>query len=407
MTNSNSDGPLSGLVVIDAGTVLAAPLAALQLGDYGARVIKVEHPDGGDIGRSMGSGGAEVGSWWRFLGRNKESVTCNFSTSEGAQLFLELVRKADVLIENFRPGTFEKWGLSYEALKAENPRLVMLRISGFGQFGPDSERPGYGTLADSISGLTYMTGFPDGPPILPGGPIADAFTAQAGVSAVMTALWNRERTGAGAVIDLPLYGGLMYMYGMHLTEASIWGTAHERRGNQVPRLPWEPVGYTLRDVVKCSDGGWVCFSIVSPKLIKRLAHYLNGLDPADQIEMVETVTGDWKQVVGARMRRWLAVTPRDSVLAELIETGVPIAPIYSMTDMLADPHFEAREEFDTVTHADGKVARMPRGPYRIDAFGPHVRTPAPALGAANDVIYRDLLGIAPERLETLRQSGAI
>ena len=207
MSDGRSDadpGALAGLKVIDVSTLFAGPLAATILGDFGAEVVKVEHPSRGDPARSHGHAKDGVGLWWKMLGRNKRCVTLYLGDPRGAEIFLALIRDADVVIENFRPGTLERWGVGPERLHEVNPALVLARVTGFGQFGPLSSRPGFGTLAESMSGFAHITGQPDGPPTLPPFGLADGITALTAAFSVMTALRARERTGRGQVIDLAI-----------------------------------------------------------------------------------------------------------------------------------------------------------------------------------------------------------
>jgi len=396
---------MSGLVVIDAASVIAGPMVGTLLGDYGARVLTIEEPGTGDSARS---GLGPNWSLWRFYARNKESITCKLSTPEGAELFKRLIAKADVLIEGFRPGRFESWGLSYAELSAINPRLVMLRISGFGQTGPYSSRPGYGTIAESMGGLPYVTGDPEGPPALPGIPIADVMTGFAGLSAALMALWSRERTGRGAEIDISLYGAMLYQMGPTIIESDLMGMSVERRGNQLAWIPSTGRNRSLRDAQLCRDGKWVAYSVVARGIQQRVMDFLaaHSTDPRAQA----FDTADWRGAVETAndlLKDWIATQDRDDVLAALNAAEIPIAPIYSSLEILEDPHFLARGEFIEGRDPDGRRYRMPIAPFRIDGRLPRPKVRTPDLGEHNTAVWHDWLGVDPGELARLADIGAI
>lgn len=405
-------GILAGLTVLDAGSVISAPMAATIMADHGARVIKVERPVIGDNARVLG----QNGSWWRFLGRNKDCITCDLGKPEGAELFIRLAEKSDVVIENFRPGTFERWGLSYAILSAKNPGLVMLRITGWGKDGPYASRPGYGTLAAAVGGVQYLTGDQSGPPTLVGGPIEDSMAAMAGVTAVMMALWAREhgdRSGRGAEIDLSLYSPIHFMEGANLTEASDFGVSPERNGNQMPQIPgYERKGGTLRDSVLCRDDKWVSYSILAPNLVRKVAELLAeaGWDPREWTlpdgKLIAGVPFD-KGALNTRFREWIRARDRADVVRELVAFGIPIAPVYSMTDILEDEHFNTRNEFATVPGSERSDIRVPRGPLRFNGQQAVIRHGARDLGADNEAVYREMLGLSKDDLAKLARIGAV
>lgn len=396
MSQGTASGPLAGLVVIDAAQVIAAPLTATLLGDYGARVIKVEHPERGDNARTIGGTGS--GQWWTFLSRNKECVTCNLATPEGSALFKRLVKKADVVIENFRPGTFESWHLSYQELAAENPGLVMLRISGFGQDGPYMHRPGYGALAEASGGLAYMTGDADGPPTLPGVPVADPLAGTMGAAAVMMALWARDHgpeRGKGAEIDISLYGPMLYLLGAYITDCAATGVVPGRGAQLGKRRP--------RGVAQCRDGHWVSYSIIAPKLIAAVMEFLRARGYlAGEVAQDEDGQLQDAQPLKAALQVYARDRDRETVLRELTEAGVPIAPIASAADILADPHFRARGEFPAYTDPGGRRVIMPRPPARFNGDGSAVRLPGNQLGEHNWQVYHDWLGISAAELTALK-----
>lgn len=392
---------LEGLVVIDASTVIAGPISATLLGDYGARVIKVEQPGTGDPARALGTADPSLSAWWQFLGRNKESVTCNLATSAGRGLFRRLVEAADILIENSRPGRMARWGLEFTDLQKVNERLIMLRISGFGQTGPYSDQPGYGTLAEAIGGYAYVTGSPDGPPVLPGVPTADTMAGFAGVSAVLMALHRRSIDGRGCEIDLSLYGPMLYAFGMYSAEASMVGASQERRGTNLPAVAGVQKGDTLRGSVGTADQKWVAYSILSPRLVELVHDFVRPGIVRDTTQPIN------KAPLNAELRAWIGARPRDVVLAELTAAGIPIAPVYSALDMFEDSHFVERGEFASVPLENGRTATMPIAPFRFDGRGGQQPAPAPALGSSNADVYGEVLGLSESEIARLQADGVL
>ncbi len=259
-------GPLNGMRVIDAGAMIAGPLAATQLADFGADVIKIEMPDTGDSMRHWAPIKDGKSLWWKVIGRNKRLVTLKLSDTEGAEIFKRLVQEADIVIENFRPGTFERWGLGYDVLSALNPRLVFVRVSGFGQTGPYSERGGYGTIAEAFSGIPSFTGFPDKPPSLPGFPMADSVASTFAAMAAMFAIYERDNSGSGVgqEIDVSLYEPLFRLVESQVIGFDQMGIVKQRQGNRLAED-------SPRNTYKSRDGKWVAISASSQKTFERFA----------------------------------------------------------------------------------------------------------------------------------------
>lgn len=403
---------LRGLTVLDASTIIAGPLAASLLGEYGARVIKVENPAGGDglrrVGTNLsGEAGVTSGPWWRALSRNKECVSCNLNNERGREVFRELARHADVVIENFRPGTLERWQLDPTTLTERNPNLVVLRVTGFGQDGPYSARPGYGTLAEAMSGLANLTGFPDGPPVLPGVPVADSLAGFAGATAVLAALQDRRDDGSvrAATIDLSLYGPLLYALSPFITETSEKGVSQVRSGSNLARIPSTETQPSMRDAVVCADHRWLAYSIVSPRLIRRTSDFLSDQLQLPPIEHPEL----HKAEVNRRIAAWARQRPRAEALREAQAAGVPMGPVYDSLDIIADEHFRHRGEFEAHSSSGGDEEYLvTRGPWRVDGVATSTRHPARAtVGRDNDLVYTQLLGLVAEEIEALSAEGAI
>jgi crotonobetainyl-CoA:carnitine CoA-transferase CaiB-like acyl-CoA transferase len=390
-------GPLAGLVVIDVSTIIGGPMAALLLAEYGATVIKVEHPTLGDGARHMGY--QSTGMWWKFLSHNKKIVTCNLSNPRGAELLRRACVKADVIIENFRPGTMEKWGLGYDVLSAINPKLVMLRVTGFGQDGPYSSRPGYGTLAEAMSGFAHLTGDSDGPPTLPGMPLADSMTGVMGAFACMTALWKRDGpmgTGRGQEIDLNLYGSLAYALGPYVVEHEQLGIDLVRHGNKLGNAP--------RNLHRCTDGDWVAYSAQSGSSMSAVVQFIGVQDDPRFADTATTLANadSLDEALGA----WIAQRPRDEVMRILVEHGVPVGPVYAIPDLMADEHVRFRGDFVDIADGDSSV-KMPRPPARFsDGDGLPGRSGG-ARGADNEDVYLGWLGLSSDEFVNLCADGVL
>jgi crotonobetainyl-CoA:carnitine CoA-transferase CaiB-like acyl-CoA transferase len=393
--------PLAGVRVLDIATMAAAPWAATYLAEFGADVIKVEMPGTGDHQRRWGTPKNGVGIFWKSMGRNKRSVTLNLGKPEGAEIFKRLVAEVDVVIENFRPGTLERWGIGYETLKAINPRLVLLRVTGFGQEGPYSSRPGFGTLAESLTGFAHLTGHPSGPPTLPNGPLADGLAGITGAFAVMVALYYRDaRDGVGQVIDLSLCEPLLRLLEPALLDYDQLGIARGRVGNRSDHV-------APRNSYQCGDGRWVSISGSAQSIFERLMVAIGRpelrTDPRFAVNSARVAHVDeLDEIIGAWIRRY----PRDEVLSRLEAAEVAVAPIYDIPDIFADPHFQARQSMISVEDADlGRIQLVNVVPRLSETPG-RVSTTGPALGEHNADVYA-MLGISAQQLEQLHQQGII
>lgn len=372
--DTEKNGPLAGLKVIDCSTVLAGPISAMVFADFGADVIKIEHPVG-DALRKMGHAKNGHGVWWKVTNRNKRTIVLDLHDEEGKAAFLALVRDADVLVENFRTGTMEKWGLGWDVLSMLNPRLVMLRVTGFGQTGPYRFRPGYGTVAEAFSGFAHITGEERGPPTLPPFGLADGIAAYHGVFAVMFAIYERDvqGSGQGQFIDLALYEPLFSCLGAQVSTYDQLGIVQNRRGNRSDNnVP--------RNAYKTKDDRWVALSTASPSIAARVMNLVGGPGTSDdpryatntervkRVEEVDGMVADW---IGARTLR--------EVLDAFEKVEAAIGPIYDAAQILEDPQYLARESVTTVQDADlgplkmqNVFPRMSRTPGRIRHAGPRM-----------------------------------
>ncbi|MFZ4066783.1 MAG: CaiB/BaiF CoA transferase family protein [Phenylobacterium sp.] len=388
-------GPLSDLRVVEMGTLIAGPFCGQVLGDFGADVIKVEDPGKGDPmrqwGRSLPKG---LSPWWPVIGRNKRSVALDLRQAEGRELALALIDQADVLIENFRPGALEKWGMGYEALAARNPRLVMARVSGFGQTGPYSERAGYGLIGEAMGGLRYVTGEPDRPPARAGISIGDSLTALHAVIGVMMALHHRERTGRGQMIDAALYESVLSVMENLVTEYDLTGYVRERSGSVL-------AGIAPSNVYPCANGESLLIGGNGDAVFARLAATMGREDLAsDPRYATHAARGENQAELDGIVSAWTRNWPLPELLALLETNGVPCGRIFRAPDMLEDPQFVARQSIVEVDHPVFGKVKMQNAFPRLSETPGSVRWPGAALGAHTREVLEGL-GVDAGRLAEL------
>ena len=399
--DSHPPGPLSGLRVIDCGVLFAGPVIGTLLADFGADVIKVEHPRGDSL-RTLGWQKNGVSLWWAFVSRNKRLVSINLSSAEGASLLKELVATADVLIESFRPGTFERWGLGPDVLQAINPRLVIVRTSGFGQTGPYSRRPGFGTVAESISGYAHINGQPDGPPTLPPFALGDGIASLFGTFATMFAIYHRDTHGApGQVIDLAIYEPLFWILGPQSLVYDQLGIIPGRTGS---RTEWT----APRNAYQASDGRWFGLSASSQSIAERVMNLIGHGEVAKEPWFADH-TGriahhlELDRLIGG----WIGQHTAAEVMAAFEESEAVIGPIYSIADIFEDPQFLARETITTVEDPVLGKVRIQNAIPRLSATPGRVRHLGGELGAHNQEILGGELGHLDADLARWRASGVI
>ncbi|MFF5043770.1 CaiB/BaiF CoA transferase family protein [Streptomyces nigra] len=392
--------PLAGLRVIDLATLFAGPLAATMLGDFGAEVIKVEHPEKPDPSRGHGPAKDGVGLWWKVLGRNKRAITLNLSRPGGRATLLRLAATVDVIIENFRPGTLEKWDLGWPELSAANPRLVLTRVTGFGQFGPSSHRPGFGTLAEAMSGFAALTGEPDAPPTLPPFGLADSIAGLATAYAVMTALAARERTGEGQVVDMALIEPMLMALGPQPTWYDQLGYVQERTGNR-------SANNAPRNTYRTADGTWVAVSTSAQSIAERVMRlvgrpdlidepwFATGVDRARHADVLDRAVGDW-----------IARHTRADVLAAFEKAEAAVAPVQDIRDVMTDPQYAALDTVTTVDDPELGPLRMQNVLFRLSATPGTIRWAGRPHGADTDEVLTGL-GLSPADLAALREEGAL
>jgi crotonobetainyl-CoA:carnitine CoA-transferase CaiB-like acyl-CoA transferase len=395
------DGPLAGLRVIDAAVLFAGPVIGTLLADFGADVIKVEHPKG-DALRTLGWQKDGVSLWWAFVNRNKRLVSIDFGEPEGAELLKELVRDADVLIESFRPGTFERWGLGPDVLRAINPRLVMVRCSGYGQTGPYSPRPGFGTVAESISGFAHINGHPDGPPTLPPFALGDGVASLFGTFATMFALWHRDvHQAPGQVVDLAIYEPLFWLLGPQSLVYDQLGRVQGRTGSSTD---WT----APRNAYRTRDGRWLGLSASSQSIAERVMRLVGHAEVID-----EPWFGDHngrvehQALLDRYIGEWIEQRDYDEVAAAFEAQQAVIGPIYSIADIFKDPQFIARETITTVDDPKLGPARVQNAVPRLSDTPGRVRHLGGDLGQDNLAVLVTQLGRTLEEIERLQREGIV
>lgn len=397
-----ANGPLSGLRVIELGTLLAGPFCGQLLGDLGAEVIKVEPPGQGDPLRLWGREQPHGKSlWWPVVARNKKAITLDLRQSEGQELLRQLVAKTDFLLENFRPGTMEKWGCGWDALSAVNPRLIMIRVSGFGQTGPYAKRAGFGAIGEAMGGLRYVCGDPSTPPSRVGISIGDSLAATFACLGALAALHYRERTGRGQVVDSAIYESVLAMMESLITEYDKAGYIRERTGAILPKI-------APSNIYPTKDGEMVLIAANQDTVFGRLAQAMGqpGL-ATDPKYATHVARGEHQAELDALISAWTSTLSRDEVLRLLETHGVPSGLIYRAPEMLADPHFAAREAIVTVPHPDFGELKMQNVVPKLSESPGKIRSPSPRMGEHNDEIYRGLLGLTPERIAQLQAAKVI
>jgi crotonobetainyl-CoA:carnitine CoA-transferase CaiB-like acyl-CoA transferase len=396
-------GPLTGIKVLDISTVYAAPITAMLLGDFGADVVKIEHPTG-DPARSHGANKNGHGLWWKVISRNKRCITLNLSTAEGQQILRDLVADADVLVENFRPGVLEKWGLGPDRLMGINPGLIMLRVTGFGQTGPYATRRAFGTLAEAMSGFAHQTGEETGPPTLPAFGLADGVAGITGAFAVVSALYHRASpagNGRGEVIDLSLLEPLVGILGPGPSAFDQLGTVAGRHGNRSPNN-------APRNTYLTKDGCWVAISASATSVAERVMRLVGRPD---------LVEAPWFKSAGERARngdllddavaKWIAERPLSEVSSEFQRVGAALAPIYDVEQLMNDPQVLARDTITTVDDEDLGPLKMQNLMFHMQTSPGSIRYAGRRLGQDNETFYSQELGLSPQRIAELNDKGVL
>ncbi|MDF2704962.1 MAG: CoA transferase [Nonomuraea muscovyensis] len=391
---------LAGLRVIDAATLFAGPSAAMMLGDFGADVVKIEHPRRGDPSRGHGASVEGVGLWWKTLSRNKRAAAVDLSRPEGQRVLRRLAERSDVLVENFRPGTLERWDLAPADLLELNPRLIVARMTGFGQVGPMAGRPGFGTLAEAMSGFAAMTGEPDGPPTLPPLALADGIAGLAMSYAVMVALHARERTGRGQVIDMAIIEPILGLLGPQMTAYRALGVVPPRTGNRSS-------SNAPRNTYRTRDGRWLAVSTSAQPIAERVVTLVGRPDLVAQ-PWFATGSGRVRHVdeLDEAVAAWIAERDADEVIARFEEAQAAVAPIYDVTDIAEDPQYAALGTFLDVPDEELGTVTMQNVLFRLSDTPGEVRWAGRRLGRDTDEVLGEL-DYGPEEIAALREAGVI
>jgi crotonobetainyl-CoA:carnitine CoA-transferase CaiB-like acyl-CoA transferase len=402
LTQKSAHKPLQGVRVIDAGNMVAAPFATVLLADFGAEVIKIEHPKYGDGQRKLEPIMNGIPLWWKSVARNKRCITLDLGKPEGAEIFRQLAKGQDVIVENYRPGTFEKWGIGYETLRAIDAKIIFLRISGFGQTGPYKNRAGFGRVAEAMSGLTNLIGEPDGPPMSPGYPLGDLIAGIFGSLSIMMALYNRDlRGGEGQVIDLALYEAVFRFLDFDPIQYDQMKTVHMRTGNRVAYV-------APSSMFKTKDGKYLTLAASTQNVWERLADAIGRKDMITDPKFIDNPARvensiECNGVVGA----WIEQHSRDEVIEHFDKFGVAYSAVFDMEDAFRDLQYRAREAMVRVPDADlgeaivqNVVPKFSATPGSVDFLGRK-------LGADNEEIYCGELGMSKDKLKQLKEAGII
>ncbi|OGA42717.1 MAG: acyl-CoA transferase [Betaproteobacteria bacterium RIFCSPLOWO2_12_FULL_62_13] len=403
-TDAN-DLPLSGITVIDCGQVVAGPTIAMILGDFGAEVIKVENPAGGDQGRYFGRSKNGVPLTWKQLSRNKKTITLSLSKPAGQELFCRLIEKtqADILVESFRAATFERWNLGYERLRELSPGLTMIRVSGFGQTGPYKDRPGFGTLAEAMSGYAHVTGQPDGPPTLPSFALADTTAALYATIGALLCLYRRDakKSGRGQSIDVSLLESLYTMLSGHAVAYDQLGLPGKRTGSRTS-------GSAPRNTYRTKDDRWIAIAGSTQALTERLFKEMGRPElitdsrfrtNRDRLANVEALD----EIVGA----WVLERTQSECIEQLIRAEVAVAPVADFKDLAEDPHLIARKALATIEDPELGTLRMPDVLPRLSETPGRIRYAGLPMGVHNKEIYQERLGLTEAEMEKLKANGVI
>lgn len=425
---TRAGGPLVGYRVLELGNFIAAPYAGRLFAEFGAEVIKVERPRDGDELRTWRRFRGNTSMWWYLQARNKKSITLDLRTPQGQKLALELIRHVDVVLENFRPGTLERWNLGYDQMRAVNPDVILVRISGYGQTGPYRDRPGFGGVAEAIGGIRYLTGYPDRPPTRVGISLGDSLAGMFGCIGALMALLRRERLraqqaapgtsvkgsgtppqsradGCGQVVDVALYEAVFAVMETLVPDYDAYGIVRERTGNLLP-------GVAPSNTYPCKDGKWVVIGGNGNGIFKRLMVAIDRPDLADDPRFQDNAgRAAHQEYLDHVISEWTSQHTLDEVMRVMVKAGVPAGPIYDATDIARDPHYEARgmlESFDLeVELGQRRRVRFPGIVPKLSETPGRIRWLGPALGEHNEEVYCGLLGLSKEELEELQRAGVV
>lgn len=400
---TGAERPLAGVRVIEMGVLLAGPFCGQLLADFGAEVIKVEAPGVGDPMRAWGQHRKDGRSlWWPVIARNKKSITLNLREPEGQEIARRLIATADILVENFRPGTLERWGLGWDRLSEINPKLIMVRVSGYGQTGPYSQRAGFGVIGEAMGGLRNVTGYPDRPPTRVGISIGDSLAATFGALGALVALHHRDVNGGrGQVVDVGIYEAVLAMMESTIPEYALTGYIRGRTGSTIP-------GVAPSNIYPTKDGDYVLIAGNADNVFRRLSEAIGHPEwPDDPRFATHQARGEHMEELDGMIADWTRQRSAEEILSTMHEAGVPAGKVYTAKDMMEDPQFAARENIVWVEDPEIGPIPMQNVVPRLSETPGAVRSTGPALGQHNAEIYSELLGISPEEQASLRERGVI
>lgn len=402
MATSKGDSALSDLRVLEMGQLLAGPFCGQLLADFGAEVIKIEAPRVGDPMRQWGREKPHGKSlWWPVVARNKKSLTLNLREKDGQDIVRKLIENTDILIENFRPGTMERWNLGYEELSKINPQLVMVRVTGFGQTGPYSKRAGYGAIGEAMGGLRYVVGDPSTQPSRMGISIGDELAAVHACMGAMFAIHARERTGKGQIVDSAIYEAVLNMMESLVTEYDVAGYVRERTGAILPNV-------SPSNVFDTADDKLLLIAANQDTVFKRLAEAMGQPELAeDERYATHSARGKYQKELDGLINEWTRTIPLTELEEQMNEFGVPCGLIYKAEDMLQDEHFIAREAIVEVEHPDFGPIKMQNVAPRLSDTPGAVRHVGPTLGEDNDYVLGELLNLDADEQARLKDAGII
>jgi formyl-CoA transferase len=395
-----ASGPLKGIKVLELGSLIAGPFCGKTLADFGAEVIKVEPPGDGDPLRRWRRMRNGVSLWWQVQSRNKKSIALDLRQAEGQAIVRRLVRDCDIVIENFRPGALEKWNLGWDALSRENPKLVLVRISGYGQTGPYRERPGFAAIGEAMGGMRYLTGFPDRPPVRPNLSVGDTLASLHGVIGALLALHHVQKGNQGQVIDVALYESVFNITESLLPEFDAQGVVRERSGSTLP-------GIAPSNLYACRDGSYVLIAGNADALFRRLMSAIGREDLRDDPALAKN-DGRAEQMarIDEAISAWTLKFTQDEILEAMEKAEVPAGRIYSAADIAADPHYAARGMIQEVLAGDGEPLKVPGVIPKLSATPGAIRTPAPKLGEHTEQVLLSI-GFSREEISRLREQKVI
>lgn len=400
-------GPLEGVRVLEMGQLLAGPFAAVMLAWFGAEVIKIEPPGLGDPLRKWRKMYKDTALWWYILGRNKKCVTLNLRDPRGQEIARQLAAKADVVLENFKPGTLEKWGMSYEELKQLNPKLILARVSGYGQTGPNAHLPGYANVAEGYGGMRYVTGYPGMAPARPNLSLGDTLAGLHAALGIMMALYHRDAkgdakgSGEGQVIDVAIYEAVFNMMESLIPEYDKLGEIRERQGARLS-------GIVPTNTYPTKDGKYIIIGGSGDAIFKRFMLAIGRADLAQDPRLAQNNGRvQHEALIDEAIETWTTAHSFDEIITKLDEASVPTGPIYTAAEILQDEHFKARGMFEDADIGEGETVKLPTMIPKMSATPGGTKWIGPPLGAHNQEIYGDWLGFSEEKLQQLQNDGVI